>query len=164
MPPPANPLSSPHPASFAVSDALLIAPCLYALATEPLATWFALTETASPFAGATSGPGRGYQATWEIRDGRLYLIAIDGTLAGGRAGSLGDLFPEFRQRVFAHWFSGQLRAVSPRRAVGSVVLEGIEIPVPPGPLSIDVEAGVVLAPAPAGQPAQTAGLPSVVAA
>lgn len=132
---------------LAIRDALLIDQRIHALAAEPLAIYFALTETASPFAGTASGDGRGYQATWEIRDGRLYLIGIQGTLAGGRPGSLADVFPDFQKRVFAHWFSGHLEAVSPRRAIGSVVLEGIDVPGPTGPLSFDVERGILLAPA-----------------
>lgn len=131
--------------AFEICDALRIDQRVYALAAEPLATYFALTDASSPFAGTLAGKGRGYQATWEIRDGRLYLIAIEGTLAGGRAGSLGDLFPDFRQRVFAHWFSGRLQAVSPRKAVGTVVLEGIDPSTPTGPLAVDVESGIVLA-------------------
>ena len=110
------PTPVPPSARIEIRDALLIDQRLYALAAEPLAVYFALTGTTSPFAGTPSGDGRGYQATWEIRDGRLYLVGIQGTLAGGRAGSLADLFPEFRKRVFAHWFSGHLEAVSPRMA------------------------------------------------
>ena len=163
MPTPVPP--SPH---IEIRDALLIDQRLYALAAEPLAIYFALTDTTSPFAGTVSGDGRGYQASWEIRDGRLYLIGIQGTLAGGRAGSLADLFPEFRERVFAHWFSGRLEAVSPRRAIGSVVLEGIELPAPAGPLAFDVEGGILLAPPrqdpSAGPRQQQAALPATVAA
>lgn len=145
-PAPSMPTPSVDPSLlFEICDALLIDQRIYALAAEPLAIYFALTDTASPFAGTLGGKGRGYQATWEIRDGRLYLIGIEGTLAGGRAGSLGDLFPDFRRRVFAHWFSGRILAVSPRKAVGTVVLEGIELPAPTGPLGFDIEGGIVLA-------------------
>ncbi len=127
-----------------VCDVLLIDQRLYALSAEPLAVYFALTERTAPFAGSTSGSGRGYQATWEIRDGRLYLIAVSGTLAGGRAGSLADLFPAFEKRVFAHWYSGSLAARSPRTAIGRVVLDGIESKLPDDPLYLDIEAGIVL--------------------
>ena len=127
-----------------ICDALLIGQQIYILAAEPLAAYFALAETISPFAGATSGSGRGYQATWEIRDGRLYLIGLQGTLAGGRAGSLADLFPDFGRRVFAHWFSGTLHARSPRTAVGTIVLEGIAPARPGGPLRFEIERGIAL--------------------
>lgn len=137
-------LASAHPASFDVCDALLIEQRLYALAAEPLAVYFELTETSAPFAGTTSGQGRGYQATWEIRDGRLYLVALQGTLAGGRAGSLGDVFPAFQKRVFAHWFSGALHARSPRTAIGRVVLDGLDARLSDEALRFEIESGVVL--------------------
>lgn len=132
---------------FDTCDALLIDQRLFALATEPLANYFALAESTSPFAGSATGRSRGYQATWEIRDGRLYLTAIQGTLAGGRAGSLGDLFPDFGRRVFAHWFSGRLEASCPRPAIGKIVLTGIIANQADIGLVLDIEQGIVLQPA-----------------
>ena len=52
---------------------------------------------------------RGYVGTWEIIDGRLYLIELHGELEGGGAASLATGFPGFPDRVFAHWYSGTLR-------------------------------------------------------
>ena len=144
-PPPPMPATPPAPcASFDVRDALLIDQQLYALAAEPLAMYFALADRCPPFAGTTSGSGRGYQATWELRDGRLYLVGLRGTLAGGLAGSLADVFPDFHKRVFAHWYSGTLHAHSPRMAIGAVVLDGIEIPGCAGSLHIEIERGILL--------------------
>jgi hypothetical protein len=49
---------------------------------------------------------RGYIGDWEIIDDRLYLIGITGKLRSGDDASLGYFFPEFPDRVFAHWYSG----------------------------------------------------------
>lgn len=59
---------------------------------------------------------RGYVGTWEIVDGKLYLIGLDGYFFG-RTNSLGQgealtvegVFPGAGGRVFADWFSGFLR-------------------------------------------------------
>jgi hypothetical protein len=40
---------------------------------------------------------------------RLYLIALEGRLKDGSEVSLGRVFPGFPDRVFAHWFTGELR-------------------------------------------------------
>jgi hypothetical protein len=61
---------------------------------------------AEEIAGECTGCWRGYVATWEIEDARLYLKAIDGPMAG--------VPPEWRmtttERVPATWFTGLLRA------------------------------------------------------
>lgn len=59
---------------------------------------------------------RGYVGTWEISDGKLYLIGLDGYFCGS-ANSLGQgealtvegVFPGSGGRVLADWFSGFLR-------------------------------------------------------
>ena len=67
--------------------------------------------------GSCSGCWRGYEGTWVIDDGRLYLINID--VVGSNDGdedteseeqvfSLGDLFPGFEGGAFAHWYTGYL--------------------------------------------------------
>ena len=40
---------------------------------------------------------------------RLYLIGLNGTLEGGAEASLATIFPDFPDRVFAHWYSGTIR-------------------------------------------------------
>ena len=52
---------------------------------------------------------RGYVGTWEIRDGRLYLAGLDGTLQDGSRATVATFFPDYPDRVFAHWYSGTLR-------------------------------------------------------
>ena len=46
---------------------------------------------------------------WDIQDGRLYLIKLSGTLEGDKPASLETFFPGYPDRVFAHWYSGQVR-------------------------------------------------------
>jgi hypothetical protein len=60
--------------------------------------------------GESSGNWRGYVACWQIHDGRLYLLAIDSYIRRKRV-SVPELFPgRVRDgRVFADWFSGELR-------------------------------------------------------
>ncbi len=51
----------------------------------------------------------GYLGTWEIQHDRLYLIEIKAGFDKENKTSLQDLFPGFSERVFAHWFTGELR-------------------------------------------------------
>src|SRR5690606_1599815 len=52
---------------------------------------------------------RGYTGDWEIVDERLYLVGLQGSLEDGTEASVATFFPEFPDRVFAHWFSGTIR-------------------------------------------------------
>ena len=52
---------------------------------------------------------RGYVGSWEIVDDRLYLVGLSGTLEGGADATLATIFPDFPDRVFAHWYSGTIR-------------------------------------------------------
>lgn len=54
---------------------------------------------------------RGYVGTWTIEDERLYLVKLKGfkEAASGTAEiELGDVFPEYPDGVFAHWYTGEL--------------------------------------------------------
>lgn len=51
---------------------------------------------------------RGYFGQWEIKDDGLYLIGLDATIKGNKAVGLDYLFPG-QDRVFADWFSGEIR-------------------------------------------------------
>ena len=68
------------------------------------------TSTINPgFEFTCTALWRGYVGSWEIVDGRLYLIGISGTLKGGEEAALITMFPDFPDRVFAHWYSGTIR-------------------------------------------------------
>jgi hypothetical protein len=79
---------------------------------EPLELWFQLTGRRlppHPRGVSCSALWRGYIGTWEIVDGRLYLIGIDGSFVGRDDLSVASLFPEHSERVFADWYTGSLR-------------------------------------------------------
>ena len=75
----------------------------------PLESYFAMSGHHPKFRWKHSAHWRGYLGSWEIRNDRLYLIGLSGTLMDGTKVCLDTLFPGFAERVFAHWFSGRLR-------------------------------------------------------
>lgn len=80
-----------------------------ALCSTPLSDFFAMAGVTPEFEVTWSTLWRGYIGTWEIVADRLYLIGLEGTLPGGTPASIEAIFPGFRNRVFAHWYSGTLR-------------------------------------------------------
>ncbi len=83
------------------------------MATQPLDAYFALGG-ANPGLDLKWPPNctalwRGYIGSWEILDQRLYLIKLMGDLSGNDGVCLATVFPDFPDRVFAHWYSGTLR-------------------------------------------------------
>ncbi len=52
---------------------------------------------------------RGYVGTWEIIDDRLYLVALAGSFENGSKVTLGAVFPDYHDRIFAHWYSGTMQ-------------------------------------------------------
>jgi len=82
------------------------------LCTEPLAPYLESGANQITFDAETSACWRGYVGTWAIESGRLYLVKLQGgsvTDAGWIERSLADLFPEYPDGVFAHWYTGELR-------------------------------------------------------
>jgi hypothetical protein len=79
------------------------------LCSEPLGHYFHFGGTRPDFAIGWTSLWRCYVGTWEIRDGRLYLIGISATHRNGSPVKLEDIFPGYPERVFAHWFTGTLR-------------------------------------------------------
>lgn len=60
----------------------------------------------------STGCWRGYVGTWEIVDGRLYLVKFWGNVQGEsglKQLGLSDIFPGYPDGVFAHRFTGELR-------------------------------------------------------
>jgi len=82
----------------------------HSMCTEVLEIYFVMADMKAPFVAPHSALWRGYVGTWEIKDERLYLIDLRGQLKNGQSGSLDEIFPGFAGRVFAHWFTGRLRA------------------------------------------------------
>ena len=79
------------------------------LDSQPLGGFFKINGHPSGLGGHPRW--RGYAATWEIQDGRLYLVAVD----GGQYVGLDTLFPDYPDGVFAHWYTGELRCPGGKR-------------------------------------------------
>ena len=80
-----------------------------AMCTNPICDYFALAGFQPSFESNCTALWRGYVGQWEIFDGRLYLVKLDGRLKEGTIASVATIFPDFPDRVFAHWYSGALR-------------------------------------------------------
>jgi hypothetical protein len=79
------------------------------MCTEPLSDYFELAGIEPRFEVSCTALWRGYVGEWAVIEGRLYLIGITGTLEGDKPASLETFSPGFPDRVFAHWYSGQVR-------------------------------------------------------
>jgi hypothetical protein len=74
-----------------------------------------LTLTPIPkFDRARTSNWKGYTATWEIRDSKLYLIAFEAS-ADGQSVPITKLFPKRELPIFADWFTGTLHLLSAER-------------------------------------------------
>jgi len=79
------------------------------MCTEPLGDYFALGGRRPAFQTQSTALWRRYIGSWEIWEDRLYLIGLDAILENGSGASVESIFPGFPDRVFAHWYSGELR-------------------------------------------------------
>lgn len=101
-------------------DMIVIEGVDHALFSEPLEAYYQL-ERRPHFIPLHTANWRGYVASWEVRDGRLYLTKIAAKVCEvamawncpqdqQRKVELVDLFPaSAAEPVFADWFSGTLR-------------------------------------------------------
>jgi hypothetical protein len=80
-----------------------------AMCTNPLSDYFAMGGFRPRFASNSTALWRGYVGRWDIVDGRLYLVELQGTLGDGSEAFLATVFPDFPNRVFAHWYTGTIR-------------------------------------------------------
>jgi hypothetical protein len=79
------------------------------MCSEPLGDYFKLAGIEPEFRAECTGLWRGYVGTWDIQDGHLYLIALNGRLKDGTEANVATLFPDSPERVLAYWYSGKLR-------------------------------------------------------
>lgn len=79
------------------------------MCSEPLNDYFKMGGKKPDFALRHTACWRSYEGTWEISDGKLYLIHLSGTTKAGDAVNLETVFCGSRKQVFAHWYSGKLR-------------------------------------------------------
>lgn len=82
---------------------------LYSMTCNPLCNYFALAGIDPGFESNCTALWRGYIGTWEIVDNRLYLTELSGTLEGDIEATVATFFPDFPDRVFAHWYTGTIR-------------------------------------------------------
>ncbi len=83
------------------------------MASEPLASYISNLKEKPKLFPPSSGCWRGYYGTWEIKDDRLYLIALEcytANMAERNYWQVGMdfIFPD-QERVFAEWFTGEIR-------------------------------------------------------
>ena len=87
----------------------------YGMASEPLKAYLDQTgiEIRSLNPSDTwvhsTALSRGYVGTWEVVDDHLYLVNLVGCGDDDTAVSMGLVFPGWGPRVFAQWFSGEIR-------------------------------------------------------
>jgi hypothetical protein len=81
--------------------------------TEPLESYFLMGGQRPDFGMMSTALSRGYIGSWEIVQGRLYLVKLSDL--NDRDVGLDLLFPGYPERVFAHWFSGTLRVPRGKR-------------------------------------------------
>lgn len=79
------------------------------MCSEPLGGYFALGGHRPDLRSPSTACWRGYFGTWEVIDSRLYLVQFRGFLQGGGEIGLGELFPDYPDRVFAHWYTDTVR-------------------------------------------------------
>jgi hypothetical protein len=80
-----------------------------ALCSQPLDDYFALSQIRTGLRHTCTALYRGYVATWDIQHERLYLIGLSATRDDGTQANVATFFPNYPDRVFAHWYSGELR-------------------------------------------------------
>ena len=87
-------------------DSIIYKDSQYSLATEPLRSY--LEAKGINYPSTSTGNYRGYIASWEVIDNKLFLIRvkIPGFLPD--MDSEANLFPE-DEKTFAYWYSGRLR-------------------------------------------------------
>jgi len=108
---------------------------------SPLGEYFSLSGYWPPFQEQSTALWRGYVGTWEVREGRLYLIGIRAQLEDGTPVTLETLFPGYPDRVFAHWFTGDLRV--PQGRMTKYVHQGFQTQYQ-ADLFLHVEKGVLV--------------------
>ena len=91
------------------SEKLILDGQTYAMTSTPLGDYFVLGGHCPDLMPGSTALWRAYVGTWEVVNDRLYLIKISATLRNGEPAKLEHFFPGFPDRVFAHWFSGQVR-------------------------------------------------------
>lgn len=91
-----------------IPDVLLLDGEKHDMASLPLEEYRRKGGALPQLRGGCSALWRGYIATWELCEGRLYLVEIDTTPFSEVDLKLQDFFPDCGARVFARWYSATL--------------------------------------------------------
>ena len=81
---------------------------------EPLEPYLRQTKKVLNYSEMSTACWRGYRGTWEFIDNQLCLVNIKANIftnSGERAVTIQDYFPGARNKVFAHWFTGEIRCI-----------------------------------------------------
>jgi len=130
-----------------ITEVLLIDGVRLFTRTLPLEPWFDLAGIRSPFVCAITWNRRGYCGIWELVSDRLYLVGLSGTFSTEvedihfSEGSVATLFPDFPERVFAHWYTGTIAADFDQLAAKGGIGEA---PIGPRVVVVDIERGRVV--------------------
>ena len=81
----------------------------FMMCTEPLKRYLETSKFPHRFLANCTALWRGYVGSWKIREGKLYLVELDGMLDNRMKASVAMFFPDNDESVFASWFSGTLR-------------------------------------------------------
>jgi len=104
-------ITTPTPMTVQVPETLLYKGEELSLYDYPLQPYLASGATAVKFQAPSTALHRGYVGTWTIRQGRLYLIKLEGHVgpfANTGAVALDALFPDAKDGVLADWYTGEL--------------------------------------------------------
>jgi hypothetical protein len=127
------------PSTEPVGERFIIGGESCALRIYPLVSYYTMSGLSWPFADWPWMTGRSYLGTWEELDQRLYLVALLGQLKAGDPATLASLFPQYTDRVFAHWYSGVLEIPSTEGpGMGDTTRER------PGPRRLTFRRGVIV--------------------
>lgn len=92
-----------------ISEQLLYMGETHVMCDQPLYMYFELSGITPEFESNCTALWRGYIGSWEIIEDRLHMVGLTGTLKDDAEANLATVFPNYPDRVFAHWFSGKVR-------------------------------------------------------
>jgi hypothetical protein len=112
-------LLSPHPSTLTLrreademtaqaSDSITYLGDSYPLFSEPLESYFDKGHPRPPFQAPHTACWRGYIATWEIIENKLYLVDMEAWLDNKEV-KLSAVFPRKKKPILSKWFNGVLR-------------------------------------------------------
>lgn len=110
-----------------ISEVLIYQNEKLAMCTEPLEYYFDKHGGRPDFEPPHTACERGYRGIWEICDNKLFLIDLGNAdlhfahggpkLWDGTKVTLSSLFPNSGEKVFADWYTGQLRCPQGKRVI-----------------------------------------------